>query len=37
MAESTWEVRDVGADEEIPQWVCQESEEVGWGDEEGSE
>ena len=24
-----------GDDEEIPQWACQDSEEDGWGDEEG--
>jgi hypothetical protein len=35
MAEATWSVRDVEIDEEIPQWTCQDSEEDGWGDEEG--
>jgi len=35
VTEPTWAVRDIEDDEEIPQWACQDSEEDGWGDEEG--
>jgi hypothetical protein len=35
VTEPTWAVRDIEDDEEVPQWACQDSEEDGWGDEEG--
>jgi hypothetical protein len=35
MTDPTWVIREIDVDEEIPQWVCQDSEEDGWGDEEG--
>jgi hypothetical protein len=35
VTESTWEVRDISDDEEIPEWTCQDSVDDGWGDEEG--
>jgi hypothetical protein len=37
MTDEGWVTRDVRADEEIPEAVCQDSTEAGWGDEEGHE
>jgi hypothetical protein len=34
MIETDWVVRDVGPDEEMPHWDCEDSDEAGAGAEE---